>query len=90
MKNLELNVAVINKLIIEIDELIKKSNHLILLDSSQILTDQDLCSLFRISTRTLRRYRKKGEFRFIQLGRSYYYFKTDIYLKILKGLDSKK
>ncbi len=40
----------------------------------ELLTDQDLLFLLRVSKSTLRRYRQKGVLRFFKMGNNHYYF----------------
>lgn len=60
------------------------------LDHSQILTDQDLCKLLKISKRTLHRYCKNGMLPYFKIGKSYLYLKNDVYYKIIEVQNSYK
>lgn len=90
MKTTNLNVMVMNKLISELEESLKDPTKLFNLDENQILNDEDLCRLLKVSVKTLRRYCKEGKLNYVKLGATYFYFKPDIYLTILNELYAKK
>lgn len=50
----------------------------ILEDNEKILDNQDLCFLFKVSKRTLQRYRDKGILPYFKVGERVYYKASDI------------
>lgn len=88
MKQKELSLAAINKIIAEIEKIINNQKSLLQLEDI-ILTDHDVCKIFKISTKTLRRRCKSGDLTHYKIGGVYYYQKYDVYLYFLKNICKK-
>ena len=57
------------------------------LDGEQLLDNQDLCFLLKVSVKTLQRYRKKGILPYLLLDGKYYYRASDIHKLIRERTD---
>jgi len=73
------------------EQLLKEYEELLLANNSggavtpeQILTDEEVQLLFKITRRTLYRYRKEGKIHYFKLGNRSYYFRPILFLNMLK------
>ena len=57
------------------------------LDGEQLLDNQDLCFMLKVSVKTLQRYRKKGILPYLLLDGKYYYRASDIHRLIRERTD---
>jgi excisionase family DNA binding protein len=85
MKQKELSLADINKLLAEIQKILNNQTQLLHLENI-ILTDQDVCKILKISTKTLRRRCKNGGLRCYKIGGIYYFHKYEVYMYIIKSI----
>lgn len=65
----------------EILRLLKAKNRL---NGETILDNQDLCMMFKLTTRSLQRYRSDGELPFIRIGGKAFYYESEVH-KFIKS-----
>ena len=53
-------------------------------NKENLLDDQQVCDILKVSVKTLRRHCKKNTIPHFKLGKRYYYFKHILYLQLLK------
>lgn len=83
MKSKDMSLSVINKIVAELEQLFE--NPTIVIDiEDELLLDTDVCRIFKISTKTLRRRCLNGEFPYFKLGGTYYYSKYQLYYHVLR------
>lgn len=60
----------------KLDKLLNSSNRL---GSEELLDNQDLCLLLKVSKRTLQRYRASGNLPFKRIGQKTFYLESDVH-----------
>lgn len=83
MKNV-ITKAMQEQLLKEYEELLLANNSAVAVTPEQILTDEEVLKVFKISIRTLYRYRKEGKINYFKLGSRSYYFRPLLFLNMLK------
>lgn len=83
MKNV-ITKAMQEQLLKEYEELLLANNSVVAVTPEQILTDEEVLKVFKISIRTLYRYRKEGKINYFKLGGRSYYFRPLLFLNMLK------
>jgi len=76
--------AMQEQLLRQYEELLLANNSEAVVTPEQILTDEEVQSLFKITRRTLYRYRKQGKIHYFKLGNRSYYFRPILFLNMLK------
>lgn len=66
-------------------ELLSKQKNM--LDGEQLLDNQDLCLLLKVTTRTLQSYRSKGILPYIMISKKCYYKSSDVHTLIREHLN---
>ncbi|OFM81824.1 helix-turn-helix domain-containing protein [Weeksella sp. HMSC059D05] len=65
-------------------KLIKKNVDQLIFTDDDILSDEEVMKILKISKRSLFEYRKKGFIQFIKIGGRYYYIRLILYLDLLQ------
>ena len=70
------SIEMVLKLLKELHQMTKAKNRI---NGETILDNQDVCMLFKLTSRSLQRYRSEGELPFMRIGGKPFYLESDVY-----------
>lgn len=79
--------AMQEQLLRQYEELLLANNFSLKLLPEEILTDEDVMKILKISKRTLFKYRKEGKINYFKLGSRTYYLRPVLFLNMLRLYD---
>lgn len=84
MKSFTYSQQYLHALRMKTKKLVKKNVDQLIFTDDDILSDEEVMKILKISKRSLFEYRKKGFLQFIKIGGRYYYIRLFLYLDLLQ------